>query len=66
MVADTSLERLISEIKVKEAASRRISNGKSKAKMARKKGTVSKVVANLRHSVITPDHLARTLNIGLN
>ena len=63
---DTLLELLISAINVTEAAPIRINNGKAKAKMAHKKVTVSKVVANLRHSVGTPDHLAWTINIGLD
>ena len=56
--ADILLDRLISEIKLKEAALRRINNGKVKAKMAHTNGTVKKVVANSRHSVVTSDHLA--------
>ena len=63
---DTLLELLISAINVKEAAPIRINNGKAKAKMAHKKITVSKVVANSRHFVVTPDHLAWTLNIVLD
>ena len=43
MVADTAQERLISAINVKEAAPRRIKNGKDKAKMAHKMVTVIKV-----------------------
>ena len=51
---------------MKEAAPSRISNGKAKSKMAHKNGTFNKVVANSRHSVVTPEYLARTLNIGLD
>ena len=66
LLEDTSLELLISAINVKEAEPRCINNGKAKANMAHKKVTVSNVVANSRHSVVTPDHLAWTLNIGLD
>ena len=63
LVVDTALERLISEINVKEAAPRRINNGKAKANMAHRKGTVSKVVSNSMYSMVTHEHLARTLTI---
>ena len=66
LVADTDLERLISAINMKEAAPRHINNGKSKANMVCKKGASRKVVKNLRHSVMTPEYPARTLNIGLD
>ena len=66
LVEDTALELLISAISVKEAEPRCINNGKAKANMAHKKVTVSNVVANSRHSVVTPDHLAWTLNIVLD
>ena len=44
----------------------RINNDNAKAKMSHKKGTVRKVVENFRHSVVKPEHLAQTLNIGLD
>ena len=66
LVVDTALERLVLSIYVKEAAPRCISNGKAEAKMAHKKGTVNKVVANSRNSVVTPEYLALTINIGLD
>ena len=66
LVSDTALDQLISEINVKEAAPTRVSNNKDKSKIARKNGTISKVLSNLRHSLMTPEHLARTLNIGLD
>ena len=65
MVTDTSLERLISAINVKETAPNRIINGKAKSVMEHKRGKVRKVVENSRRSVVTPDHLAQTLNIVL-
>ena len=46
MMSDTTMERLVSEISVKESAPSRITNGKAKAKMAHKKVTVSNLVAN--------------------
>ena len=58
MVAYTALEGLVSSINVKEEATSRISNDKTKANMAHKKGTVKKVVPNSRHSMVTPEHLA--------
>ena len=54
LLADTALERLISAINVKKVVPRHINNGKAKAKMAHKKVTVRKVVANSRHSVVIP------------
>ena len=66
LVADTALEQIISAINVKEAAPRRISDNKAKSKMAWKKGTVRKVLVNSSHSWMTPEHLARKLNIGLD
>ena len=46
LLADTALERLISAIHVKESVLSCINNGKAKAKMAHKKVTFSKLVAN--------------------
>ena len=66
LVADTVLEQLIPAINVKEAEPRRIENGKAKSNIAHKKGTVIKVLEKSRHSVVTPEHLAWTLNIGLD
>ena len=66
LVADTALEQLFSAINVKEAAPSHIKNVIDKSKMAHKKVTVRKVVANSRHYVVTPEHLAWTLNIGLD
>ena len=60
------MERLVLAVNIKEAAPSRISNGKSKSKMAHKKGTVRKVVAKSMYSVLTPEYLARTLDIGLD
>ena len=34
--------------------------------MAHKKGTVNKVIANSRHSVVTPEYSTLTINIGLD
>ena len=64
-MAYKSLERLISAINVEEAAPRRNKNCKEKAKTAHKNVTLRNVVSNLRHSVVTPEHLAQILNIGL-
>ena len=64
-MAYKSLERLISAINVEEAAPRRNNNCKEKAKTAHKNVTLRNVVSNLRHSVVTPEHLAQILNIGL-
>ena len=66
LVADTALEQLFSSVNVKEAAPSHINNVHAKSKMAHKKVTVRKVVANSRHYVVTPEHLAWTLNIGLD
>ena len=66
LVADTVLEQLIPAINVKEAEPRRIENGKAKSNIAHKKGTVIKVLEKSRHPVVTPEHLAWTLNIGLD
>ena len=65
LVEDTALELLIPSINVKEAAPSLIKHGKAKAKMEHKKVTVRKVVENLRHSMVTAEHLAWTLNNGL-
>ena len=65
-MADTLQERLVSEINVKEASPSGVINGKYKANMAHKKGTVNKVVAKSRNYVVTPEYLAQTLNIGLD
>ena len=54
LLADIALEQLISAIHVKESVLSCINNGKAKAKMAHKKGTVRKVVANSRHYVVIP------------
>ena len=51
---------------MKEAYTIRINNGKAKAKMSHKNVTVNKVLAYSKHSVVTPEHLAWTLNIGLD
>ena len=66
LVEGTTLERLFSAINEKEAAPSRIINVKAKSKVAHKRGTVNKMVANSRYSVVTPEYLARTLNIGLD
>ena len=65
MVAYTALEGLVSAINVKEEAPSRISNEKTKANMAHKKGKVKKVVSNSRHFMVKPEYLARKINIGL-
>ena len=65
-VADTSLERLVSAVNVKEEEPSRIRNGKSMTNMAHKKWTLNKVVVNLRHSAVTSEYLSRILNIGLD
>ena len=46
LLADKVLERLISVINVKEASTSLINNGKAEAKMAHKKVTFRKVIAN--------------------
>ena len=63
LVADTSLEELVSAINVKYSAPSRISNGKAKTNMAHKKGTFNNMVANSRHSIVTTEYLLLTLNI---
>ena len=65
LVADTTLGLLILAINMEEAVPSHIHNGKAKAKMTYKKGTVIKVVSNSRNLVLTPEHLAWKLNIGL-
>ena len=50
---------------MKEAVLIHINNFNAKAKMAHKKVTFSKVVANSRHSVVTPEQLSWILDIGL-
>ena len=64
-MAYIALELIISSINVKEAAPIHINNDKAKSKMTYKKITVSKVVANSKHLVVTPEQLTCTLNIGL-
>ena len=66
LVVDTLLGRLVSEINIKEAEPRLISNVKVKEKMEHKRGTVNKVVANSSHSMVTLQYLSQTLNIGLD
>ena len=61
LVADKAVERMISAVNVHSV---RPKNGKKKA--TRGPRTMSKVIANTRHSVITAEHIARTFNIGLN
>ena len=62
LVADKAVERMISAVTVHSVRPRE--NGKKKA--TRGPRTMSKVIANTRHSVITAEHIARTFNIGLN
>ena len=62
-VCETAYERLISSVRVeyprsKRSASKAVAHGKGR--------TIRKMVANTRHTVLTPEHLARTLNIGLD
>ena len=66
LVADTALKQLFLAINAKEIATSRTNSVHAKSKMAHKKVTVKKVVANSRHYVVTPEHLAWTLNIGLD
>ena len=62
LVADRAVERMISAVNVHSVRPRK--DGKEKA--TRGPRTMSKVIANTRHSVITAEHIARTFNIGLN
>ena len=61
LVADKAIAKMISAVNVHSVRPR--NTGKRVAHGPR---TMKKVIANTRHSVITPEHIARTFNIGLN
>ena len=62
-VTEMAYERLVSSVRVEYPRSKRT----DKQITAHGKGrSIRKIVANTRHSVITPEHLARMLNIGLD
>ena len=56
-------ERLVSSVRVVYPKKNIVESKHWKKKMAAK---ANKVTTNSRHSVITPEHLWRTLNIGLD
>ena len=62
-VGETMYERLVSSVKVVYPRSKRAETKHWKKKMAAK---ASKASTNSRHSAITPDHLLRILNIGID
>ena len=62
-VVDTMYERLVSSVRVTYPTSKRRKENNGTKKSARK---ANKAISNSRHSIITPEHLARTLNIGLD
>ena len=61
-VSATMYERLVSSVRVTYPRSKRASS-KANGKRPRK---ANKALSNARHSIVTPEHLARTLTIGLD
>ena len=62
-VTEMAYERLVSSVRVEYPRSKRT----DKKITAHGKGrSIRKIVANTRHSVITPEHLAQNLNIRLD
>ena len=62
-VDEIMYERLLSSVRVVYPRNKRVETKHWKKKMAAK---ASKVITNSRHSVITPEHLLQTLDIGLD
>ena len=56
-------ERFVSSVRVVYPRKKRVESRYWKNKMAAK---ANKVITNSRHTVITPEHLSITLNIGLD
>ena len=71
---DIFLERMIASVKIdsKKPKEIRISNvgtfnsNRERSKARKGKASISKVRANTRHSIVTPEHVARTFRIGLD
>ena len=61
LVPAVAYERMVASVRVSKPTSKRVTS-KARPKSAR----MSKVVGNKRHSSITPEHLARMHNIGLD
>ena len=62
-VGDTMYERLVSSVRVTYPTSKRKQENDGAKRPARK---ANKAISNSRHSTITPEHLACTLNIGID
>ena len=61
-VGATMYKRLVSSVRVTYPKAKRKQNKTIEKKTRR----ASKALSNSRHSIVTPEHLARTLNIGLD
>ena len=62
-VGATMYVRLVSLARITYPKAKRNNNNEGTKQPARK---ANKAISNSRHSTITPEHLARTLNIGIN
>ena len=61
-VANDMYERLVSTVKV----SQRVKQRPQKVPPHKKRPVIRKMVANTRHSVITPEHVAKIMHMGLD
>ena len=62
-VTEMAYERVVSSVRVEYP---RLKRTDKKITAHGKESSIRKIVTNTQHSVITPEHLTRTLNIGLD